>query len=115
MGVGAAITLVRWLFRPRATRGSLAQALLTWVGFLIGFSVLRSICQGQGNDGPPELLEQICRIAELEDRDFESVLEDAMRAYADSKQDDLLHHEAMKHLEASLEKNRHLGELLGET
>ena len=64
---------------------------------------------------PPELLEQIRKIAELEGQSFESVLEEAMRAHADSKQDELLHSEAMKHLEASLEEHRELGELLGRT
>ena len=47
---------------------------------------------------PPELLEQMRKIDELEGRDFGSALEDAMRAYADSKRDELLHREAMKQL-----------------
>ena len=38
-----------------------------------------------------------------------------MRAYSDSKQDDILHHEAMKHLEKSFEEHRELDELLGRT
>ena len=41
--VGGCVALVRWLSRPQATRGGLARALLLWIGFLIGFSVLRAI------------------------------------------------------------------------
>jgi len=41
--VGGAIAMVRWLSRPKGTLGSLARALLLWIGFLFGFSMLRSI------------------------------------------------------------------------
>ena len=41
--VGGAIGLRRWLSRPQATRGNPAGSLLLWIGFLIGFSVLRLI------------------------------------------------------------------------
>lgn len=41
--VGGAVALGRWLFRPQATRGNLAISLLLWIGFLVGFSVLRAL------------------------------------------------------------------------
>jgi len=41
--VGGAVALGRWLFRPQATRGNLGISLLLWIGFLIGFSVLRAL------------------------------------------------------------------------
>lgn len=41
--VGGAIGLARWLSRPQATRGHPFGTLLRWIGFLIGFSVLRMI------------------------------------------------------------------------
>ena len=41
--VGGAIGLSRWLSRPQATRGHPFGLLLRWIGFLIGFSVLRMI------------------------------------------------------------------------
>ena len=41
--VGGGVGLGRWLSLPRATRGHPVGPVLRWVGFLIGFSVLRMI------------------------------------------------------------------------
>ena len=64
---------------------------------------------------PPKLLEQMRRIAEMAGRDFESVLENAMRAYTQNNKDELLRHEALKRLETSFERHDQLGKLRGKT
>ena len=63
----------------------------------------------------PELLEGIRDIARKEGRHFQAVLEDAMSAYIESKTQERVRPEFMGHFNASLERNRHLGELLGKS
>ena len=41
--VGGGVGLARWLSLPRATRGHPVGPLLRWIGFLVGFSVLRML------------------------------------------------------------------------
>ena len=63
----------------------------------------------------PELLEGMREIARTESRHFQAVLEDAMSAYIESKNQERVRPAVMGHFYASLERNRRLGELLGKT
>ena len=63
----------------------------------------------------PELLEGMREIARIEGRHFQAVLEDAMSAYIESKNQERIRPAVMGHFYASLEKNRRLGELLGKS
>ena len=63
----------------------------------------------------PELLEGMREIARIEGRHFQGVLEDAMSAYLESKNQERVRPAFMGHFYASLEKNQRLGELLGKS
>ena len=63
----------------------------------------------------PELLEGMREIARNEGRHFQAVLEDAMSAYIKSKRQERVRPEFLGHFNASLEKNRRLGEMLGKS
>ena len=63
----------------------------------------------------PELLGEMREIARREGRHFQAVLEDAMSAYIESKNQERVRPAVMGHFYASLERNRRLGELLGKT
>ena len=63
----------------------------------------------------PELLSKMREVAQIEGRHFQSVLEDAMRAYLDNKAQQNVRPEVMAHFYASLERNRRLGELLADS
>ena len=60
----------------------------------------------------PELLARMREIARKEGRHFQAVLEDAMRGYIESNAQEKVRPEVMAHFQASVEKNRRLGELL---
>ena len=60
----------------------------------------------------PALLAGIREIARQEGRHFQAVLEDAMRGYIESNAQEKVRPEVMAHFQASVEKNRRLGELL---
>jgi hypothetical protein len=62
----------------------------------------------------PELLAGMREIARKEGRHFQSVLEDAMSSYIESKAREKVRPEVMAHFQASLEKNRRLYELLAQ-
>jgi hypothetical protein len=62
----------------------------------------------------PELLEAMRKAAEAEGRDFDSVVEDAIRLYVECGAEERAHQEAMEHYRASVEKNRRLAELLAQ-
>ena len=62
----------------------------------------------------PELLAVMRHIARQEGRDFQAVLEDAMRDYVEKRNGDGVQPEAMEHFRASLERNRRLYELLAQ-
>ena len=53
-------------------------------------------------------------IAQVDGRDFQSVLEDAMCAYIENRDGKNVRPEVMAHYRKSLEKNRRLGELLAQ-
>ena len=60
----------------------------------------------------PELLSKMREIARNDGRHFQSVLEDAMSGYIESRERANVRPEVMAHYRASLEKNRLLAELL---
>ena len=60
----------------------------------------------------PELLAKMREIARKEGRHFQAVLEEAMRDYIESNAQNKVRPEVMAHFQASVEKNRRLGELL---
>ena len=62
----------------------------------------------------PELLAAMRQAAETEGRDFDSVVEDAIRLYVACGAEERTHQEAMAHYRASVEKNRRLAELLAQ-
>ena len=63
----------------------------------------------------PELLAAMRQIARNDGRHFQAVLEDAMSHYIESRVRHKVRPEVMAHFQASLEKNRRLGELLGKS
>lgn len=63
----------------------------------------------------PELLDGMREVARKEGRPIQVVLEDAMSAYIESKNQANVRPAVMDHFYASLERNRRLGELLGKT
>ncbi len=63
----------------------------------------------------PDLLAGMRTIAKQEGRHFQSVLEDAMSSYLESRAQGRVRPEVMAHFRASLEHNRHLGELLADS
>jgi hypothetical protein len=63
----------------------------------------------------PELLAGMREIARTEGRQFQAVLEDAMRSYLESKAQGKVRPEFMAHFRASVERNRRLGELLADS
>lgn len=62
----------------------------------------------------PELLSALRQAAEAAGRDFDSVVEDAIRLYVECSAEERTHQEAMAHYQASVEKNRRLAELLAQ-
>ena len=62
----------------------------------------------------PELLAAMRKTAEPAGRDFDSVIEDAIRLFVECAADERTHQEAMAYYRASVEKNRRLAELLAQ-
>ncbi len=62
----------------------------------------------------PELLKTMRDIARKEGRQFQAVLEDALREYIDSREQRKVRPEVIAHYRASVEKNRRLAELLAQ-
>lgn len=60
----------------------------------------------------PEVLQALRAIAREEGRQFQAVLEDAMREYVEQRRSNKPRPAAMAHFRASVERNRRLGELL---
>lgn len=60
----------------------------------------------------PELLSKMREIALSDGRHLQAVLEDAMRGYIESREQQRVRPNVMAHYRASLERNRRLGELL---
>jgi hypothetical protein len=62
----------------------------------------------------PKLLAALREVARSEGRQFQAVLEDAMRTYIESRTQQRSRDSVMAHFRASVEKNRLLGKLLAE-
>ena len=62
----------------------------------------------------PELLAEMRAIANEQGRYFQTVLEDAMRLYIETGQRERVRPDVMAHYRASVEKHRHLYELLAQ-
>ena len=62
----------------------------------------------------PELLQGMREIARNDGRQFQAVLEDAMRDYIANKTQENVRPEVMAHYRASVERNRVLAELLSQ-
>ena len=60
----------------------------------------------------PELLAAIREMAHQEGRHFQAVLEDALREYIENRSREKPRASIMAHFQASVERNRRLGELL---
>lgn len=70
--------------------------------------------QKYASQADPELLEAMRAVAREEGRQFQAVMEDAMRDYLERRKDASPREHVMAHLRASIEKNRRLGELLAQ-
>ena len=62
----------------------------------------------------PELLTKMREIARTDGRHFQSVLEDAISDYIESRDRQKVRPDVMAHYRASVEKNRRLAELLAQ-
>lgn len=62
----------------------------------------------------PELLAAMRSIAQAKGYDFEAALEEAMQEYVANREEPTVRPEVMAHYQASVEKNRRLGELLAQ-
>ena len=60
----------------------------------------------------PELLTELREIARADGRQFQAVLEDAIRDYIESRAQEKPRASVMAHFQSSVEKNRRLGKLL---
>ena len=60
----------------------------------------------------PELLAAMREIARREGRQFQTVLEDALQEYIENRSREKPRSTVMAHFQASVERNRRLGELL---
>ena len=60
----------------------------------------------------PDVLAALRQIADSQGRQFQAVLEQALREFVERKRDATPRAEVMAHFQASVEKNRRLGELL---
>jgi hypothetical protein len=68
--------------------------------------------QKYASQADPELLEAMRAVAKEEGRQFQAVMEDAMREYIERRNNASPREHVMAHLRASIERNRRLGELL---
>lgn len=70
--------------------------------------------QKYASQADPELLNAMRRVAQEEGRQFQAVMEDAMRDYLERRNNASPREHVMAHLRTSIEKNRRLGELLAQ-
>ena len=68
--------------------------------------------QKYASQADPELLTAMRQVAKEEGRQFQAVMEDAMREYIERRNNTSPREHVMAHLRTSIEKNRRLGELL---
>ena len=70
--------------------------------------------QKYASQADPELLSAMRQVAKEEGRQFQAVMEDAMRDYLERREDASPRTHVMANARASIEKNRRLGELLAQ-
>lgn len=68
--------------------------------------------QKYASQADPKLLTAMKQVAKEDGRQFQAVMEDAMRDYLERRNNASPREHVMAHLRASIEKNRRLGELL---
>ena len=68
--------------------------------------------QKYASQANPDLLNAMRQVAQEEGRQFQAVMEDAMRDFLERRQNASPREHVMAHLRTSIEKNRRLGELL---
>lgn len=68
--------------------------------------------QKYASQADPELLRAMRQVANEEGKQFQAVMEDAMRTYLEQRKNASPREHVTAHLRASVEKNRRLGELL---
>ena len=73
---------------------------------------MSAIRQKFSSQADPRLLGELRAIAQEEGRLFQAVLEQAVREYVERKRHATPRAQVMAHFQASVEKNRRLGELL---
>ena len=74
--------------------------------------IINAVRQKFSSQADPRLLGELRAIAREEGRQFQAVLEQALREFVERKRDATPRAEVMVHFQASVEKNRRLGELL---
>jgi len=70
--------------------------------------------QKYASQADPKLLTAMRQVAKEEGRQFQAVMEDAMRDYLERRNNASPREHVIAHLRASIEKNRRLGELLAQ-
>ncbi len=74
--------------------------------------MMSAVRQKFSSQADPRLLGELRAIAQEEGRQFQAVLEQALREFVERKRGATPRAEVMAHFGASVEKNRRLGELL---
>ena len=74
--------------------------------------MMSAVRQKFSSQADPRLLDELRAIAQEEGRQFQAVLEQAVREYVERKRSATPRAQVMAHFQASVEKNRRLGELL---
>lgn len=75
---------------------------------------MSAVRQKFSSQADPRLLDELRAIAQEEGRQFQAVLEQAVREYVERKRSATPRAQVMAHFQASVEKNRRLGELLAQ-
>ena len=73
---------------------------------------MSAVRQKFSSQADPRLLGELRAIAQEEGRQFQAVLEQALREFVERQRDTTPRAQVMAHFRASVEKNRRLGELL---
>ena len=75
---------------------------------------MSAVRQKFSSQADPRLLDELHAIAQEEGRQFQAVLEQAVREFVERKRSATPRAQVMAHFQASVEKNRRLGELLAQ-
>ena len=75
---------------------------------------MSAVRQKFSSQADPQLLAEIKSIAQEEGRQFQAVLEQAMREFIERKRNDKPREHVLAHFRTSIEKNQRLGKLLAQ-